>query len=134
MNSNQKIHDAYKTIGEITKELDLINKKTGRLQTHTLRYWQKQFKQINPAVKAGKRRYYSNKDLKIIKFVKFLLKEKGLTIKGVKKILNKKQTHMLDDNSDIRENKINTESTKFVKDKLRKISKIVKELKNIKNG
>ena len=39
MNTNFKSENAYKTIGEITKELGLIDKKTGNLQTHTLRYW-----------------------------------------------------------------------------------------------
>ena len=86
MNKNIKSDDAYKTIGETAKELDLIDKKTGNLQTHTLRYWESQFKEIRPLIKAGKRRYYSKKDFKIIKLIKFLLKDKGLTIKGVKKL------------------------------------------------
>ena len=51
----------------MAKELDLIDRKTGHLQTHTIRYWETQFKQIKPNIKAGKRRYYSKKDLKIIK-------------------------------------------------------------------
>ena len=46
---------AYKTIGEVAKELDLVNKKTGHLQTHTIRYWETQFKQIRPIIRAGKR-------------------------------------------------------------------------------
>ena len=61
----------YKTIGEVTKELGLVNKKTGHLQTHTLRYWETQFKQIRPTIRAGKRRYYSAKVFKIIKYIKF---------------------------------------------------------------
>ena len=56
----------YKTIGEVAKELDLIDKKTGHLQTHTIRYWETQFRQIRPDIRAGKRRYYSVKNLKII--------------------------------------------------------------------
>ena len=80
MNQNVKIDEAYKTIGEVTKELGLIDKKTGQLQTHTIRYWETQFKQIKPSIRAGNRRYYSNKDFQVIKLVKFLLKEKGLTI------------------------------------------------------
>ena len=88
MNINHKSNDAYKTIGEVAKELDLIDKKSGHLQTHTLRYWEKQFKQIRPLIRAGKRRYYSKKNFQIIKLIKFPLKEKGLTINGVRKILN----------------------------------------------
>ena len=56
MKNDLKFNEAYKTIGEVTKELGLINKKTGRLQTHTLRYWESQFKQIKPKIRAGKRR------------------------------------------------------------------------------
>ena len=61
-----KSDDAYRTIGEVAKSLGLIDKKTGRLQTHTLRYWEKQFKQIKPSIKAGKRRYYSKKNIELI--------------------------------------------------------------------
>ena len=85
MKNISKIEDAYKTIGEVAKELRLVDKKTGHLQTHTLRYWETQFKQIKPTIRAGNRRYYSKKDFTIIKQIKFLLREKGLTINGVKK-------------------------------------------------
>ncbi len=88
MKNNYKAETAYKTIGEAAKELDLVDKKTGQLQTHTIRYWESQFKQIKPNIRAGGRRYYSSKNIKIINYIKFLLKEKGLTINGVKKILN----------------------------------------------
>ena len=54
MNSLTKSDQSYKTIGEITKELGLVDPKTGALQTHTLRYWETQFKQIKPSIKAGK--------------------------------------------------------------------------------
>ena len=47
MKNYLKSDEAYKTIGEITKELGLIDKKTGHLQTHTLRYWETQFKQLS---------------------------------------------------------------------------------------
>ena len=69
--------------------LGLVNKKKGTIQTHTIRYWETQFKQIKPSIRAGRRRYYSNKDIKIINFIKYLLKEKGFTINGVKKVLNR---------------------------------------------
>ena len=88
--------DAYKTIGEITKELGLINKKDGSLQTHTIRYWEREFKQIKPFIKSGKRRYYSSKNLEIIKIVKYLLKDMGMTIKGAKKLLNTTNSKELD--------------------------------------
>ena len=132
MKTDIKFNDAYKTIGEITKELGLIDKKTGHIQTHTLRYWETQFKQIKPLLKAGKRRYYSKKDLQIIKLIKFLLKERGLTINGVKKILNSQERQSLDDNVNLGINKQNLETANIVKTKIKKISKIIKEIKSIK--
>ena len=124
--------DAYKTIGEVTKELGLINKKNGHLQTHTLRYWETQFKQIKPLLKAGKRRYYSKKDFQIIKLIKFLLKERGLTINGVKKILNNTGARSLDDNMNLGINRPDLNTAKIIKGKAKKISKIIKELKEYK--
>ena len=120
MKSYLKSGDAYKTIGEVTKELGLINKKTGHLQTHTLRYWETQFKQIRPLIRAGKRRYYSKQNFQIIKLIKFLLKEKGLTINGVKKILSNPEIHSLDDNMNLGVYKSNLQNTKIIKDKIKK--------------
>jgi len=66
MKNNEKSENSYKTIGEVAKRLNLIDKKSGRLQTHTIRYWETQFKQIKPTIMAGRRRYYSNKNIKIL--------------------------------------------------------------------
>ena len=132
MNSNNKSETAYKTIGEVTKELGLINQKTGRIQTHTIRYWETQFKQIKPIIRAGKRRYYSTKVFKIIKYIKFLLKEEGLTINGAKKILNTIETDYLDDDMDIGINRPDLNRTKVIKSKAKNISKIIEELKKLK--
>ena len=134
MKSYLKPEDSYKTIGEVTKELGLIDKKSGHLQTHTLRYWENQFKQIRPLIRAGKRRYYSKQNFQIIKLIKFLLKEKGLTINGVKKILNNPKIHSLDDNMNLGVYKPDLQNTKIIKNKVKKISKIIKELKNLSNG
>ena len=73
MTLKDKSEDSYKTIGEAAKELGLVNTKPGQVQTHTLRYWETQFKQIKPFVGAGKRRYYSRESFEIIKSIKFLL-------------------------------------------------------------
>lgn len=134
MRTINKKDTSYKTIGEVAKELDLVNKKTGDLQTHTIRYWETQFKQIRPTVRAGGRRYYSINDLKIIKYIKFLLKEKGLTISGVKKMLNDTKTRSLDDSINLSVYKSDLRTTKVIKEKIKNISKIINELKNIKNG
>ena len=134
MESKYKNESIYKTIGEAAKELDLIDKKTGQLQTHTIRYWETQFKQIKPSIRAGRRRYYSKRDIKIINYIKFLLKEKGLTINGVKKILNDKDMHSIDDSSNLGVYKRDIKTSKAIKNKVKNIAKIIKELKNLKNG
>ncbi len=134
MIDNDKLSPAYKTIGEIAKDLNLVDKKTGKLQTHTIRYWETQFKQIKPKIKAGKRRYYSEKDFAVIKNIKFLLKEKGLTINGVKRLLDSNSETYLDDGANIGVYKPDLTTTKNIKNKIRNISKIIKELKKIKNG
>jgi len=134
MRNNDKSESAYKTIGEVARQLNLIDKKTGQLQTHTIRYWETQFKQIKPTILAGRRRYYSNKNIKILILIKSLLKEKGLTINGVKKLLDGKNLESIDDSLNFGVYKPTNNSTKIIRDKLKNISKIIKDLKNIKNG
>ena len=121
---NDKSENSYKTISEVTRILNLVNKKTGSLNTHTLRFWEKQFKQIKPKILAGKRRYYDKKSIEILKKIKFLLKEKGMTIEGVKKYLINENSFNLDEN----DNRIIT-SKNILKSKIQKISKLAKELK-----
>ena len=130
MKQNIKSETAYKTIGEIAKKLNLVDEKTGRLMTHTIRYWESQFKQIKPTIRAGKRRYYSKKDFEVIKYIKFLLKEKGFTINGVKSLLNEKNPHFLDDVNKLGIYNRDLEKRRIIKEKVKKISKIVKYIKN----
>ncbi len=118
-----KSQDAYKTIGEVAEILNLFNPKTGNLSTHTLRFWEKEFRQIKPKIFAGNRRYYNVNTIKILKKIKFLLKDKGMTIKGVKKVLISDESKL----DEINNTTINTKN--ILKSKLSKISKIVKELK-----
>ena len=91
MNKSDK---TYKTISEVAKILNLVNKKDGKLNTHTIRFWEKNFKNINPKIFAGRRRYYDQSSIETLKKIKFLLKNQGMTIKGVKKILS--STNSLD--------------------------------------
>ena len=132
MSENLKEENAYKTIGEIAKELNLVNQKTGILKTYILRYWETQFKQIKPTIRAGKRRYYSDKDFQTINYIKFLLKDKGYTINGVKALLNKNKDDFLDDINNLGVYKPDLKSKKVIKDKIKKISKIVKDIKKLK--
>ena len=129
----EKKNEAYKTIGEVAEIVGLIDKKRGTLSTHTIRFWEKKFSQIKPKILSGKRRYYSNKEIRIIKLVKYLLKEKGMTIKGVKAVLNNPKSLTLDDTTkySVSNQSFNKEK---IKDKIKKISQIIDELKELKNG
>ena len=129
----KKESKAYKTIGEVAKIVGLINKKNGTLSTYTIRFWEKEFRQIKPIILSGKRRYYSNKEIHIIKLIKFLLKEKGMTIKGVKAMLNNPKSLTLDDTTKYSVTNQSFKKEK-IKGKIRKISKIIDELKELKNG
>ena len=122
-----KNSDAYKSIGEVAKILDLVNIKKGTLNTHTIRFWEKEFKQIKPKILNGNRRYYNNQTIEVLKKVKFLLKEQGMTINGVKKVLNSDKSLNLDELSN------NSISANYnIRNKLKNISNLVKEIKKLK--
>ena len=123
-----KSDNAYKSIGEVARILNLENKKKGTLNTHTIRFWEKEFKQIKPKILLGNRRYYNNETIEILKKVKFLLKEQGMTINGVKKLLNSKGSLKLDE---ISNNSISVNNSN-IKNKLKKILNLIKDLKKIK--
>ena len=114
----------YKTIGEVAKILDLINKKNGLPSTHTIRFWEKEFKQIKPKIFNGKRRYYDENSISILKKIKYLLKDKGMTLNGVKKVLNSKDS----DIDELRNTSITQK--KIIKSKIIKIKKILTEFKS----
>ena len=114
---------AYKTIGEVAKILDLKSNKKGNYSTHIIRFWEKQFYQIKPIIMNSNRRYYDEPTINLLKKVKFLLKDQGMTIKGVKKILNSEGSLKLDEIAD------KTIKAKNLKNKLVKISNIIKKLK-----
>ena len=123
-----KSDSAYKTIGEVAKILNLKSNNKGPLPTHVIRFWETQFKQIKPKIFNSNRRYYDEKTINLLKKVKFLLKDQGMTINGVKKILNNEDSLKLDE---IADKSIRTEN---LKNKLIKISNKLKELKNGKKN
>ena len=125
----KKTESAYKSIGEVAKILDLVNKKNGSLNTHTLRFWEKEFKIIKPRVLTGRRRYYDNSTILTLKKIKFLLKNQGMTIKGAKKILSESASFNLDDFSN---KSINMNNNLVLKKKISKISKLIKDIKGLK--
>jgi len=125
----KKFDGSYKSIGEVAKILNLVNEKNGSLNTHTLRFWEKEFKNINPKIFAGRRRYYDKSSIELLKKIKFLLKNQGMTIKGVKKALSSSTSFNLDDLSN---KSININKKLVIKKKIDKISKLAKEIKDLK--
>ena len=123
-----KSDNAYKTIGEVAKILNFKTNDKGILPTHIIRFWETQFKQIKPKILNSNRRYYDEKTINLLKKVKFLLKDQGMTINGVKKILNNEDSLKLDE---IADKSIRTEN---LRNKLIKISNKLKELKNGKKN
>ena len=115
--------EAYKTISEVVKIIGLKPKKNKSLPTHTIRFWEKEFKQIKPIFLNGKRRYYDEKNIKLLKKIHYLLKVQGMTISGAKKILTNQDPLKLDE--------ISNHSIKAVnlKKKLTKISNLIKNLR-----
>ena len=122
-----KTNKAYKSIGEVAKILELVNEKKGTLNTHTIRFWEKKFKQIKPNILNGNRRYYNNDTIEVLKKVKYLLKDQGMTINGVKKVLNSDKSLKLDELSN---NSINANYN--IKNKIKNISNLIKQIKKIK--
>ena len=117
-----KSNSAYKTIGEVAKILNLKSNEKGALPTHVIRFWETQFKQIKPKILNSNRRYYDNKNIDILLKIQFLLKDQGMTINGVKKVLDNKNLDI-----DLHKKKnINSDIFKF---RVNKINKLLKNLK-----
>ena len=121
-----KSENAYKTISEVVEIIGLKSKKGKLKPTHTLRYWEKEFNQIKPRILKGSRRYYDEKNIELLKKIHFLLKDRGMTINGVKKILKNKETLELDEFSNQSINSLN------IRNKVTKISNLIKNLKKLK--
>ena len=120
-----KSDNAYKTIGEVVKILNLKSRSGHKTPTHTIRFWEKEFKQIKPKLLAGNRRYYDKSNIDLLKKIKFLLKDQGMTIGGVKNLLNSSTSNKLDEISN------KTITTRNLKNKLINISNIIKDLKKL---
>ena len=114
-------------ISELSKLLNLVNKVTKKPSNHVLRYWESEFKQIRPKI-INNRRYYSPEQIEIVKMIKFLLKDKGMTIAGVKSILNT-NINKLDDTY------AHSLKAGYYKDVLKKKSKsLLEKLKKLKSN
>ena len=121
-----KSENAYKTIGEVAEILELKSKNKEVFSTHTIRFWETQFKQVKPKLLNSNRRYYDQKTIDILKKIKFLLKDQGMTINGVRKLLNSSYLNNLDEFSN------KTIRTDNLRNKINNIANIIKDLKNSK--
>ena len=114
--------DKFFNISEVSKILNLIDPNTKKPLNYILRYWEKEFKIIRP-LKIRNRRYYSSKQLEIIKMIKFYLKNKGMTISGVKSLILTNINKLDDD-------KFISLKDQYFKAKLKKKSKVILEKLN----
>ena len=114
------------TISELSKKLNLINPKNKKPLNHVLRYWESEFKLIKPKI-INKRRYYTNKQIEYIKLIKYLLKDQGMTIKGVKNVLNSKVNELDEGNID------SLKASLFKKRIKDKSNLLLKKIENLKN-
>ena len=70
--------DAFRTISEAADELNVPQ--------HVLRFWETKFAFIRPMKRAGGRRFYRPADIAVLRGVRRLLHDEGMTIKGVQKL------------------------------------------------
>ena len=117
-------------ISAVSRILNNIDYKTNKPLNYILRYWEKEFKIIRPK-KINNRRYYSEKQIEILKMIKFLLKNKGMTISGVKSLLNQKindldYTNTISLKADYYKNNLSTKSKKIL-EKIKKIKEYGKK-------
>ena len=73
------IKKLYYSISEVSKITDI--------EQYVLRYWESEFEQLTPQKNRAGNRIYTNKDIRLILYIKELLREKKYTIEGAKKIL-----------------------------------------------
>jgi len=117
-------------ITELAKMLKLVNVSNKKPLNYILRFWEKEFKQIRPKL-INNRRYYTVEQVKLIKKIKFLLKDEGMTIKGAKNILNRKIKKLDDSNSNslqaVYYKKVLKEKSSQILEKIKKLKKYGKK-------
>ena len=112
-------------ISDLSNILGLVDPKTNKPLNYVIRFWETKFKQIKPKI-INRRRYYTEDHVKTIKLIKFLIKDKGMTINGVKNVLNSKINKLDEYNS-------YSLKTDYYKKSLKEKSKqILNKLQNLK--
>tara|TARA_A100001015_G_C14934210_1_gene689733 strand:+ start:868 stop:1248 length:381 start_codon:yes stop_codon:yes gene_type:complete len=117
--------DKLFTISQVAKLLKLTDKSTLKPKNYILRYWEREFKQIKPKL-INKRRYYTSKQIEILKYIAYMIKNKGMSIRGVKNLLNSKINQLDDRVLDSLKKDYNKSVLK------EKTSKILEKIKRIK--
>ena len=113
-------------ISELSYLLNLVDPKTKKPLNHIVRFWEKEFSQIKPKI-INNQRYFDEKNVQIFKLIRFLIKEKGLRIKGVKNVLNSGINKLDDYNSD-------SLKTEYYKNSLKiQSKKILEKILKLKN-
>tara|TARA_B110000971_G_C19886278_1_gene443147 strand:- start:508 stop:882 length:375 start_codon:yes stop_codon:yes gene_type:complete len=121
----KKNNNKLLSISKVAVKFGLINNKNQKPSTHTLRFWEVKFKQLKPTILAGGRRYYSEKNIEVIKMIFFLLKDQGLTINGAIKVMNENLKNL----DETKSSSIKAEYyKKKIKDKSKNILKKIKKL------
>ena len=118
------------SISKMATEIGLVSKKNSKPLTHTLRFWETKFKQLKPTILSGGRRYYTVKDIEVVKMIFFLLKEQGMTINGAKKAMNENLKYL--DETKTSSIKANYYK-KIIKNKSKNILNRIKKLNGKKN-
>jgi DNA-binding transcriptional MerR regulator len=73
------IKKLYYSISEVAKITDL--------EQYVLRYWESEFEQLKPQKNRAGNRIYTNRDIKLILYIKKLLRDERYTIEGAKQVL-----------------------------------------------
>ena len=73
----------YFRIGEVSKLIGV--------EPYVLRYWESEFKMVNPSKSRSRQRLYRKADVELIFKIKELLYEEGYTIKGARALLRKER-------------------------------------------
>ena len=114
-------------ISEVSKILGLIDPQTKKPLNYILRYWEKEFKIIKPK-KINNRRYYSSKQLEILKMIYLYLKKKGMMISGVKKLIRQSINNL--DEAEMFSLKDDNYKKEIIKIKSKNLLKKLRDLKN----
>tara|TARA_Y100000590_G_C15523942_1_gene940449 strand:+ start:85 stop:474 length:390 start_codon:yes stop_codon:yes gene_type:complete len=122
----------FKTINQVAYNF--------KLPQHVLRFWESKFKQLKPLKLSGNRRYYREIDIEFIGYIKSLLYDDCITIKGVQKIFGNQTINQIlnSKNPILKKKDVLVENKKQTIDNSKEFKKVLKDLlldlKNIKNS